>query len=617
MRLHFIGFVLLLASQCRGEPSAGKVGEPEPSPVAILVPAATDGIKTDLRFYGQAAVNGSLDLTASNGFFDRCFEAVEPGAATAGDKPFIGQTFGCLKPTSDPPRGTARWHLWLLKPGEIRATFFLTVPKAEIGHEWVIRLGEEARTLRATESNGDKPQEQTLVFNTRATGRLLFAIDCTQAPPPAGSRVHRVRLEGSALEGASLLRARWRPAAVHARFQAPGSCPSPSMWVFESRSAEKASSYSPMTTGFGYFGTSFQADGTIAAGAGFNFSMWAAGRTATEAPPLLKMPRLIGTGIPQATYGTFGGEGTGVKFFGAVAYPEGADRTIQALRIEPADDGLVTYFGYFFDEKGGRWRLYASAQAPSPSAKSRNIGVLDSAGSFCEVPGPPNRERSGDLVRRIERRGWFFGKDRKWYRALPADAGKHPPDDPEAKQDEGPITNRLVECTDNFAQGGWVALSTGGIVHHLAHPSNRKPEEATEDPPLPDYLQPAMTEQLFALPVEFGESRVEEAGAGTVTVVCDLRKIGPEARAVLHYGTVDCLTYPAKRVESGSKVEIDMARPERTWQFATPEQAATTGRNRFRLANLKADTTYYFRLFVTHKEGQSWDYHSGHFRTTP
>jgi hypothetical protein len=42
---------------------------------------------------------------------------------------------------------------------------------------------------------------------------------------------------------------------------------------------------------------------------------------------------------------------------------------------------------------------------------------------------------------------------------------------------------------------------------------------------------------------------------------------------------------------------------------------ASVPTNRFRLADLQAGMTYYYRLFVTHAEGKSWDYHSGRFTT--
>jgi hypothetical protein len=97
--------------------------------------------------------------------------------------------------------------------------------------------------------------------------------------------------------------------------------------------------------------------------------------------------------------------------------------------------------------------------------------------------------------------------------------------------------------------------------------------------------------------------------------VYELKETGPKSKAVLYYGTIDCLTYPAVKRTRGSPVLIDMARPERTWQFATPEQEVAEGTTQFRLKELRAATTYYYRLFVTRDEGKSWDYRSRRFTT--
>lgn len=590
----------------------------ELDPAVALDVYSGQGAASDIRFLGQVAKDGVIDLTASNGFFDRCFEAQEAGPGIEADRQFIVPTFGYLKGRRGDARGTARWHLWVAKAGEVEANFYLTVPKGAAGHEWTMRLGEQTRILKANAGDGDSPQKQVLTFEVAKPGRLVFTIDCSRGAPQLDTRVHFIRLRGAAIDEATLLRTRWRPAAVHARFYAPADCPEPKMWVFETRAVSKATSYSPLTTGFGYYGTSFKQGGRIQAGAGFNFSMWAAGRDADVAPPLPQMPRLIGTGIPGAQFSTFGHEGTGVKFRNAVAYPDGAERTIQALRIEPAEGGVLTYYGYFYDEKSARWRLYASGQKPPKKSKAAGgpgFGTLTSTGSFCEIPGPPNRERSGDVVREIKRRGWFHGSDGKWYRAvlahaLPDQAGRR------KKGKTAPaVTNKSVHYMTDYATEGWMAMSTGGVTYRAGNQRSVKPPEPATMPPLPGYLAADKTKQLFTLPVMFGPSEATAVGKNRASIAYQLEKTGPNSKAILYYGTVDCITYPAKAVSKGSAVQIDMARAERTWQFATPELTVKAGENLFLLKNLQAGKDYFYRLYVEHDEGRSWDYRSGRFTT--
>lgn len=590
---------------------------------------AKDGTGPAIRYQAQPAKDGIVDLTATNGFFDRCFEALGQQAGIPGDAPFIGCRFESLGRFSEQSQGMARWHLWCPEAGEVQATFFMQVPAGEAGLEWKIEAGGESRILHSNASDGQTPQAQSLTFTIKEPGKVTFAVGGQGKPLPPSTRILFIRLAGPAIAKASLLRARWRPAAIHGRFFAPANCPAPKMWVFETADVGKTGSYSPLTTPFGYFGTSFAPGGRIAPGSGFNFSMWIAGRGATAAPPLERMARLIGTDLPGAEYSTFGGEGTGVKFRGAAAYKDGADRTIQALRLEVDQAGLQTYYGYFYDEPEQRWKLYASAQSPG---RKNSDGLLASTGSFCEIPGPPNRERSGDLVREIKRRGWFYGRDGKWYAAQigkgdPAEneeatgaedegAGDKPAARPRARKKQATALASMSSQRFYVRDDGWTGMATGGLEAYGQVPE-KKPRDGTAIPaPLPEYLSPDKTAQLFDLPVKFGHSRASQVAASRADIDYEILKTGPDSQAILYYGTVDALTYPPKSVEKGSAAEIDMFRPERTWQHATPAQPVQAGTNRFQLKDLKPGTTYHYRLFITHAQGKSWDYHSGQFTTS-
>jgi hypothetical protein len=582
----------------------------------------------NIRYQAQPVAGDVMELNATNGFFDRCFEAKDPQPGIPGDEKFIGSSFGHLAATAEDGRGTARWHLWFAEKGEIQLAFHFQVPAKEAKRPWTIKVGAETKVLTVNESDGKSAQTQTLTFHITQAGKCTIAIDCTETPPAAGTQIHSIAVTGSPMAHASLLRTRWRPAAVHARFTAPQECPAPFMWVFETRSVTKTSSYSPLTTPFGYYGTSFQSDGMIRAGAGFNFSMWIAGNGAAHAPPLEQMSRLIATGIPEAEFSTFGGEGTGVKFRGATAYKTDTDHTIQALRIEHSKDDLVTYYGYFYDEPTKRWKLYASAQKPAgkKNGKGSNIGVLGGTGSFCEIPGPPNKERSGDVVREIKRRGWFYGNDAKWYRAElgggDADANLDSASETTSAKDEERSEAELASAKrvyymSDYATEGWMSMATGGIELFTPQPRAKPKSGDAKSPNIPDYLTSEKTAQLFELPVMFGPAEAKEISSSAAVIDYEIKKTGPNSKAILYYGTVDCLTFPPKSVTKGSPAEIDMARPERTWQFATAQQSVAAGNNRFALKNLTPKSTYFFRLFVTHDEGKSWDYDSGKFTTEP
>lgn len=596
-------------------------------PPVRFSPPVEAGALAAIQYLGQAAKDGRIDLTATNGFFDRCFEAAGPGPGLPGDGELINISFGHLKKGAQ-AHGTARWHLWFPKRGEIRARFHLTVPGAEAGHAWTVRLGDQSQTLTAAASGPENAQPQTLAFTIAEPGQHTFTIDCTGTPPPADSLIHFITLDGSAVTDAKLLRTRWRPAATHQGFMAPDSCIAPDLWVFESEAVTPADSYSPLTTPFGYFGTGFNADGKVSPGASYNFSMWLAGQNATSAPPVGQMPFIFATGIAEADFETFHHEGTGVKLRNAVAYPDGADRVIQAMRLS-FENGRHVFYGYFYDESESRWKLFAAgskAQAPGRPAPDATRGLLRRTGSFVEIPGPPARERSGDVVRVVRRRGWFIDRDLTAHRAvmesprdgLAAARGQLLRDLTAAKT-EAAYTSKSSHYLDDFASEGWIASRTGGIEHHLAMALPRDPAEVPRgrSTRLPDYLQPAKLAELSRLPVTFGEPEITDLTATSATIEYPFEATGPDPRAILYYGTVDALTYPPRVVTGGSPALREMFSPERTWQHATPETTVTTGPNPFRLKDLKPGTLYHMRLFVSHDHGKCWDIQSASFQTAP
>src|SRR5882757_4600579 len=66
-------------------------------PPVVIAALSKDGQRSDIRYHGQPAKDGRIDLTATNGFFDRCFEALEPQPTIPGDERFMRGSFGYLQ----------------------------------------------------------------------------------------------------------------------------------------------------------------------------------------------------------------------------------------------------------------------------------------------------------------------------------------------------------------------------------------------------------------------------------------------------------------------------------------------------------------------------------------
>ena len=278
------------------------------SPVPRWIPAnsKTSADHPPQFYLGQPAQDKTLELNATNGFFDRCFVAVEPQNLPAEDwqSPLIRQSFASLvRVATQPNIGTARWHLWFAKTGDVEAEFHVRLPPQTAPHRWTIHLGDQRKVIDFHSGSDSEGSRARIRFTKVPSGYAEFSIQCDERQPAVGAHLQNILLDGTAIEDARLLRARWRPSAIHLRF-VPSHDPEqfkPKVWVFETRSMNTHSSYSPLTTPFGYFGTSFK-QGGVEAGAGFNFSMWIAGRNAQVAPHISETPHLIATGIPTAIY---------------------------------------------------------------------------------------------------------------------------------------------------------------------------------------------------------------------------------------------------------------------------------------------------------------------------
>jgi len=265
--------------------------------------------------------------------------------------------------------------------------------------------------------------------------------------PKGRASMESVELSGSAIAGAQVLRARWRPAAIHAGFKSSTlGAASSRLWVIEVRPIfGKKDFYAPITTPFGYFGSTFNEDGTSG---GINFSRWSFQRGEVE-PPVPQLSHLLAVGSPQASFGHFDHEGTGVKLRDWNPY-EGQRiiNTVLALKVEPGSP-YDTYTGWFLDMQTMQWRLYASGRKWS---EKRSVESL-LPGCFVEVPGPPHLERTGHIIRAADFRGWCRDEQGKWH-ALDIMNG--------SKAD---ASREQTNCLWTLSDDGWFRMAMGGMMH--------------------------------------------------------------------------------------------------------------------------------------------------------
>ena len=600
-RLVWIGAAILLASSvaCGQDlPVRGKVpdGTGQLESVPALFSGGVDDQGRDYLLNGQLATNGKLILTASNGFFDNgvCRAKGESSLPKVGDDSLIKPNFAFLDQWNK-TTGTIRWHLWLPKPGTVKLSVNLRVTQQQSGSKLTISLAGQSRTVTTVPSSNqtqpNQPQPWNLSFDVKQPGEHTVSISAVSIPKKklGVGELHRIDVFGSAVQEAQLLRARWRPSAVHGGYSC-SSIKRSRMWVMTTRSACDFSSYSPITTPFGYYGTSFEADRR--AKGSFNFSMWAAGR-GKEVPALQQMPHLLAAGSPQAEFSGFGHEGSGVKLRDWIAMPDRPKLCIQALRVE-SDDKYDTYYGYFWDHPIGRWKLYAAGRKWNRGKAKEHL----SPSSFCEIPGPPQVQRSGDRVREVRRRGWHFSEDKQW----------HWMDTFECKS-KSPANKFWYTTPD-----GEFAMGTGGMRYYAW----KQPSAPVKQRQLPEFLTAKATEQLFRLPAEIGAMKTIQVESDSATINLSLTRSGSNARATIYFGETDCLTFTKRRLhatERKSPVSQSTQADDRSWSHNSETASVKDGDNKLTLRNLKPATTYYRRALVTNEEGKIWSFQTHQFRT--
>lgn len=556
--------------------------------------AGKDEFGHTIEYNGQVAQDGKIILTASNGFFDRGIRAT--GKSDLKDKangnpngkghaPLIAFDYAYLD-SWDQSGESMRWHLYLTQTGTVKFLINLHSNTDNSDGEIVVSFAGQEKRIK---SNDVKALKNDLVFQVADPGKHTLTLTAEIDKKQPFGQLATIDVYGPAVAEAKLLRARWRPAAVHGGYRS-SKMKDTTMWVMVSKSQAPVSSYSPIVTPFGYYGGSFDTDQRFIGG--FNFSMWS-----NENAPLEQQAHLLALGDPASQFSGFGHEGTGVKPRGWKPLVKSRPKeVVQCLRVDRGEK-YNTYYGYFFDPDADAWKLFCVGRkwVAGKNVKKRNASLWPS--SFVEVPGPPQVERSGDLVRKVLRKGWCIDDQGKWQRLdiLPAGKRGH--------------SNKSWGATKD----GWFVFQMGGMEHFTSPPEQIQLPDQFRSEPLPDYLSPEKVKQLYCMPVEFGQqSSVVRADSATLNV--SLKNAGSNASAVVYYGLKDCLTF-APRKKSGTERKHSTLKEGGIWQNIQKLDSVKTGDNTVELKNLKPNTQYYYRVIIHNDQGKMWAFQTETFTT--
>ena len=516
----------------------------------------------------QKTRDSVLYLTPNESFFpERGLVAAGQGQVPDLENLNSGKSFAWIEKWD---AGDAAEWVWFA-PGAGEGTITLWMSAKSDGGTFSMSM--DNKTVSFSVNSGKEPGVAfTCPFQVAEPGLHRLRLVCEKAA--TATQFHWMTLSGSCVKDAAVLRKRWRPSAAHTKFSSSKGKESVRLWVMEMDAVPgDLGFYAPITTPFGYYGPTWQANGTV--NAGFNFSLWSYGRGKKE-PSMEQLSHLLAIGNRDATFGGFGHEGTGVKIrdWDPLTGHQG-QRQVLALRVVPSDT-YDTYYSYFYLADTNEWRLFGVGNKYNKGKPLKSLWV----GSFVEVPGPPHVQRTGLYPREMRYRGWVVQEDGQLLQLDHMSGGDVD------KQTGLTYTHRGV--TDD----GWFFLRTGGLSFHK--PLSAGGVDLAEDnhlKDLPAYLAPEHKESLLSVPSEVTVQSVEVTPGG-LKIEYRIDHLGQDPELEVYWGTQDSLTFADRWAHSERIPNVKAGENEFTLKSATP------------LNNAR------LRLFLKNDNGQFWSVNS-------
>lgn len=340
---------------------------------------------------------------------------------------------------------------------------------------------------------------------------IRFYLISNQTPTLPIADLMCLKLTCSKLDNLSVIRIRWRPNACHTTFSS-SETKQVDAWVMSLKPHHTQKAYCPMTTPFGYYGMNLPpAPNQVP-----NFSLWSYG-TKDPKPPTHQLSRILAIGDPDAEFGEFHHEGHGVKVRGGFSDMwKDSKEYIFGLRIQKEENQMYSYYAYYWDQTN--WKLFAMGQQYRKKPfKSMKIG------SFIEVTGGPDFQRSGHFPREVSYFGYCRDKEVQTWHQL---------DQVEDKKSKALLSDKKRKIRDQR-----FVCSTGGFKKTLKLENTTLVMEEVEETPL--YLDQI---REMEAPVLFPMIRDVKIKKNRLKWKITLPKRGPtrlENKVRIYYGRED------------------------------------------------------------------------------
>lgn len=475
-------------------------------------------------------------------------------------------------------RDIAEWGIWLEETGVLEVH---VNTGGAAGAKFSLEIAGQAKDFESAGVDDDSIHlASSLEFEISEPGFHEVVLRSIEAHN--NLRLHWIEIGGPAAKGGGVARTRWRPNAGHAQFSSSAMDDSSMvrMWVMELDAVPGTHNfYGPITTPFGYYGSSWLASGVVSRN--LVFSLWSFGSRAEE-PPIEQLSQILATGNPEARFGGFSHEGTGAKIRNWQPFAGlSRQRQAYALRVEPGipTEAHDTYYAYFYDYDQELWILYGVGEKFNQRRVRRDERSEDMSmriGSFVEVVGGARRERSGIYERRQRYRGWIMDQNGEWYDI-----------DRMTYRNVNPRTG-LTHTQRGVDENGWFFNQTGGWL--LRKPTLERGELVATPNPSPmsdvDFLGEEHLETLMTVPSAIEVSSAE-AVTGGLRLHVSARNAGEENTITAFWGDSDSRALKDRWAESAVVAENV---PEGDSHIAIPMS--------------EIDGDVYVRLLLRNEEGQ-------------
>ncbi|MCF8274434.1 MAG: DUF3472 domain-containing protein [Flavobacteriaceae bacterium] len=451
----------------------------------------------------------------------------------------------------------------------------MAIPASQNGSELSIYLGHINKEIVLSSTSSDNTYEiqDEATFKNVPVGFHIIKLKLKSLKNSSIGigKFNNLHITGSAAKNSKNVMRRYRANAVHCKWETESANPIEiSVHELTIISADQ-NFYQPITTPFGYTGSTW--DSETQTFGGYNFSLWSYGAN-DPIPPFYQESHLIAVG-PGLTFGSYGHEGTGVKPRGNHPYVNVKTKTQTiAVRKVPGEK-YDTYWSYYLDPIDGHWKLYGCGKKYNESGDLKYL----TTGAFVEVPGPASRVRSGNEICETQYRGWQMDTSGNWH----------------------PITTMIGTTAQNNVSfrdwkvvGNKFSMQMGG----WGKPGIEKKTLKQKNPdPTPNFLKGAFLDELYKMPATFTHNAPIEILNDSAELSFDISKLGTNANATIYWGTQEGLTKEDKW-KNNKSVPINI------------------GANTLKLDNLEKDTDYLYRLKIKNDEGLTWSLDTQKFKTT-